>query len=69
MDSEPNPLLGFNSRTKQFENLIEAGVIDPVKVVMNSLQFASGVAGILLTADVSIVNEPLNKIVRVHEEI
>lgn len=49
--------IGFNSRSKQFENLIEAGVIDPVKVVMNSIEFSSGVASLLLTAEVAVVNE------------
>jgi chaperonin GroEL (HSP60 family) len=45
---------------------VEKGIIDPVKVVTNSLQFASGAAGILLSTDISIINEHKNIHVREH---
>jgi chaperonin GroEL len=52
-----DPSIGFNSRSKEFENLIDCGIIDPVKVVKNSLQFGTGVASILLTTDTAIILE------------
>lgn len=42
---------GFNARTEKFENLFEAGVIDPTKVARVALQNAASVAGILLTTE------------------
>jgi chaperonin GroEL (HSP60 family) len=39
------------------ENLIEGGVIDPASVVTNALEYGSGVASILLTSEVAIINE------------
>ena len=35
----------------------EKGIIDPVKVVLNSLEYGAGVASILLTSDVAIIND------------
>jgi len=37
--------------------LEEKGIIDPVKVVLNSLEYGAGVASILLTSDVAIIND------------
>lgn len=51
---------GFNSSTKQFEELNTTGIIDPVKVVKNSLIYGSGAASILLTTEISIVNASSN---------
>jgi len=42
---------GFNARTEKFENLFDAGVIDPTKVARVALQNAASVAGILLTTE------------------
>jgi chaperonin GroEL len=35
---------GFNAQTEQYENLVEAGVIDPTKVVRSALQNAASIA-------------------------
>jgi chaperonin GroEL len=45
---------GFNAQTKEYENLVKAGIIDPVKVTVTALQNAASIAGINLTADVLI---------------
>jgi chaperonin GroEL len=42
---------GFNARTERFENLFDAGVIDPTKVVRVALENAGSVAGLLLTTE------------------
>lgn len=49
---------GFNAKTEKFENLIEAGVIDPVKVVRCALQNAASVAGLVLTTECMIADNP-----------
>ena len=49
---------GFNAKTMQYENLIESGVVDPVKVVCTSLKNAASVASIvILTGGVLIDTE------------
>jgi len=48
---------GFNAATETYEDLIEAGVIDPTKVVRSALQNAASVAGLLLTTAVSIAEK------------
>jgi chaperonin GroEL len=42
---------GFNAQTEQYENLVEAGVIDPTKVVRSALQNAASIASLLLTTE------------------
>jgi chaperonin GroEL len=42
---------GFNAQTEQYEDLVEAGVIDPTKVVRSALQNAASVAALLLTTE------------------
>lgn len=49
---------GFNALTGKFENLTEAGVIDPVKVTRSALQNASSVAIMVLTTEALITDIP-----------
>jgi chaperonin GroEL len=42
---------GFNAETEVYEDLVEAGVIDPTKVVRTALQNATSVAALLLTTE------------------
>ncbi|HPR29610.1 MAG TPA: TCP-1/cpn60 chaperonin family protein, partial [Chitinophagales bacterium] len=49
---------GFNARTETYENLLAAGVIDPVKVTRVALENAASIAGLLLTTEVTIVDKP-----------
>ncbi len=46
---------GFNARTEVFENLSEAGVIDPTKVARVALENAASIAGMLLTTECVLV--------------
>lgn len=49
---------GYNAKTGTVENLIEAGIIDPLKVVRCALQNAASVAGNLLIAEAVITDTP-----------
>ncbi len=48
---------GYNARTEKFEDLFEAGVIDPTKVVRVALENAASIAGMLLTTESVITDE------------
>jgi len=52
---------GFNALNEKYENLVEAGVIDPTKVVRTALQNASSIAGLLLTTEALISEIPEKK--------
>jgi chaperonin GroEL len=52
---------GFNAQTGQYGDLIEMGVVDPAKVVRFALQNAASVAGLLLTTDAVVAEEPKEK--------
>jgi chaperonin GroEL len=49
---------GFNAQTEAYENLVEAGVIDPTKVVRSALQNAASIASLLLTTEAIICEIP-----------
>ena len=49
---------GFNALTERYENLVEAGIIDPTKVVRCALQNAASVASLLLTTEAVICEIP-----------
>jgi chaperonin GroEL len=49
---------GFNALTEKYENLVEAGVIDPTKVVRSALQNAASIASLLLTTEATICEIP-----------
>jgi chaperonin GroEL len=51
---------GFNAATAAYENLAEAGVIDPTKVTRSALQNASSIASLMLTTE-AMVCEPLDE--------
>jgi chaperonin GroEL len=53
--------MGFNAQTGAYENLIEAGVIDPTKVVRYAVQNAASVSGLLLTTEAAVVEIPEKK--------
>ncbi len=52
---------GFNAATCEYENLLNAGVIDPKKVTRIALQNAGSVAGLLLTTEAAIAEKPEEK--------
>ena len=49
---------GFNARVNEYTDLIDAGVIDPVKVTRNALQAAGSIAGLVLTTETLITDIP-----------
>jgi chaperonin GroEL len=49
---------GYNAATDVFEDLIEAGVIDPTKVVRSALQNAASVASLLITTEALVAEKP-----------
>jgi chaperonin GroEL len=49
---------GYNAQTDEYEDLVEAGVIDPTKVVRTALQNAASIAGLLLTTEAVVVDVP-----------
>jgi chaperonin GroEL len=49
---------GFNAATETYENLVKAGVIDPVKVVRTALQNAASIASLLLTTEALVSELP-----------
>jgi chaperonin GroEL len=53
-----NKNIGYNVLTGQYTDMIQAGVIDPVKVVRGALENASSIASMILTTDVLITDLP-----------
>jgi chaperonin GroEL len=49
---------GYNALTDTYEDLVEAGVIDPTKVVRHALLNAASIAGLLLTTEAVVVEKP-----------
>ncbi|AXR74103.1 MULTISPECIES: chaperonin GroEL [Auritidibacter] len=49
---------GLNAATGEYENLLEAGVNDPVKVTRSALQNAASIAGLFLTTEAVIADQP-----------
>ncbi len=49
---------GFNAATGDWVNMVEAGIIDPVKVTRSALQNAASVASLILTTEAVVANQP-----------
>ncbi len=49
---------GYNAHSEKFENLLEAGVIDPTKVARIALENAASIAGMFLTTECALVDIP-----------
>ena len=52
---------GFNAESGKYEDLLEAGIIDPTKVARFALQNAASVAGLLLTTEAMVAEKPEKK--------
>ena len=50
--------IGYNALTYVFENMIEAGIVDPTKVTRSALQNAASVAALLLTTEAVVADIP-----------
>jgi chaperonin GroEL len=49
---------GYNARTDVYEDMVDAGVIDPTKVTRTALQNAASIAGLLLTTEAVVTEKP-----------
>src|ERR1035437_758372 len=54
--AKSSELFGYNAKKDIFEDLFEAGVIDPTKVVRSALQNAASIAGMLLTTEALVTD-------------
>jgi chaperonin GroEL len=52
---------GFNAQTDEYVDMIEAGIVDPAKVVRTALQDAASVAGLLITTEAMVAEVPKDK--------
>jgi len=61
LKAESNPNMGYDAKTDQYLDMIEAGIIDPVKVVRSALQNAASIAGLMLTTEALVAEIPEKK--------
>src|SRR5574338_1079578 len=59
--SAKDDAFGYNALTDTYENLVQAGVIDPTKVTRTALQNAASIAGLLLTTEALVVERKEDK--------
>ncbi len=52
---------GYNAQTDTYEDLMKAGVIDPTKVARTALENAASIAGLLLTTEAVVADQPEDK--------
>lgn len=52
---------GFNAETEEYEDLVAAGIVDPVKVVRSALENAASIAAMLLTTETLVAEKPKKK--------
>ncbi len=52
---------GFNAQTEEYVDMIDAGIVDPAKVVRTALQDAASVAGLLITTEAMVAEVPKEK--------
>ncbi|OFU50364.1 MULTISPECIES: chaperonin GroEL [Aerococcus] len=50
--------IGFNAATSEWVNMIEEGIVDPTKVSRSALQNAGSVAGLILSTEAAVANQP-----------
>jgi chaperonin GroEL len=58
IDAAADPNHGYNAATRSYGDLLEMGVVDPVKVTRLALQNAGSIAGLVLTTDCLIAQAP-----------
>ncbi|WP_276509012.1 TCP-1/cpn60 chaperonin family protein, partial [Microvirga aerophila] len=49
---------GFNAQTEEYVDMLQAGIVDPAKVVRTALQDAASVAGLLVTTEAMVAELP-----------
>jgi len=61
LNEKKNFNYGFNAATHKFEDLVKAGIIDPVKVTRSAVEHAASIAGMLLTTEAIVADIPEEK--------
>lgn len=56
-----SPNYGYDARNLKLVNLIESGIIDPVKATKGAIYAATSIAGLILTSDVCITEDPVDE--------
>jgi chaperonin GroEL len=54
----PSQTYGFDAQTEEYVDMLQAGIIDPAKVVRAALQDAASVAGLLITTEAMVAEAP-----------
>ena len=57
-DNTKSDTYGFNAQTEEFVDMLQAGIVDPAKVVRTALQNAASVAGLLVTTEAMVAEAP-----------
>ncbi|AWN40730.1 chaperonin GroEL [Methylobacterium durans] len=57
-DNEGSETYGFNAQTEEYVDMLQAGIVDPAKVVRTALQGAASVAGLLVTTEAMVADAP-----------
>ena len=57
-DNTSSITFGFNAQTEEYVDMIQAGIVDPAKVVRTALQDAASIAGLLVTTEAMIADAP-----------
>jgi chaperonin GroEL len=58
IDDNNSETYGFNAQTEEYVDMIQAGIVDPAKVVRAALQDAASVAGLLVTTEAMVAEAP-----------
>jgi chaperonin GroEL len=58
IDNTSSDTYGFNAQTEEFVDMLQAGIVDPAKVVRTALQDAASVAGLLVTTEAMVAEAP-----------
>lgn len=56
LDQEDDERVGYNARTDSFEDLFEAGVVDPTKVIRSAVQNAASISSMVLTTEALVAD-------------
>ncbi|GHE67854.1 60 kDa chaperonin 7 [Camelimonas fluminis] len=57
-DNKDSATFGFNAQTEEYVDMLQAGIVDPAKVVRTALQDAASVSGLLITTEAMVADAP-----------
>jgi len=57
-DNTSSDTFGFNAQTEEYVDMLQAGIVDPAKVVRTALQNAASIAGLLVTTEAMVAESP-----------